>query len=293
MSNPLVSVIIPAHNSMRYIGETIESVLAQSYSNLEVIVVDDGSTDQQGEIILSLASKDSRIRYFSKCNQGVSNARNTGFNLSKGDYVAFLDADDVWLPDNLSEKIEKIQSGNFGLVHSDASIIDEDSKLLDRVMKGGEGRLLSAMLEMTSTQVPGPSSIVLKRSTIKNVGLFDTRLSTSADQDFFLRFANFYPIGRVSKPTWKYRIHSNNMHKNIALMEHDVLAVYKKASINKQFSSWWYERKCYSSMYLILAASWIGDGKNWWRGFYFTILAFLQHPDAWLNFTKRILKQWK
>lgn len=293
MQRPLVSVIIPAYNSERYIEEALASVRNQTFIDFEVIVVDDGSTDNQRGIILSYCKADPRFRYLFLENQGVSAARNMGFNHSSGCYAAFLDADDVWLSNNLSCKLEKFESGDYGLVHSDASMIDARSNLKEGKMVGCEGELLTNILKWEGTQVPGPSSILVKRSVLQSVGLFDSRLSTSADHDFFLRVSAKYKIGHVTKITWKYRLHGSNMHKKISLMEHDVLFVYEKASANKLFGSYWFEKKCYSIMYLILAASWAGDGKSRFRAGRYIFMALICHPASLINILNRITKRWK
>jgi glycosyltransferase involved in cell wall biosynthesis len=290
--NPLVSVVVPAYNAAKYIAETIESVLNQSFSNFELIIIDDGSTDNQVDLIFPYCQRDVRVKYIYQENKGVSASRNTGFNHSSGKYIAFLDADDVWLSNNLSSKLEKFESGNYGLVHSDGYLMDEHSALKPGLMSGCEGQLLNEMLEWTRTQVPGPSSILVKREVLCSVGLFDIALSTSADHDFFLRVASSYSIGRSEHPTWKYRLHRNNMHKNIWLMEKDVLYVYRKASANKLFKNLWFEKKCYAIMFMILAASWAGDGGNKLRGTYFVGLALAKHPYSIVDIYKRISKKW-
>jgi glycosyltransferase involved in cell wall biosynthesis len=290
--NPLVSVIIPAFNASKYIVDTIESVLSQSFTDFELIIVDDGSTDGQFDLIFPFCLRDMRVKCIYQKNTGVSTSRNTGFNHSSGKYIAFLDADDIWLPNNLTAKLEKFENGNFGLVHSDGYLIDEHSEVKPGLMSGCEGYLLKDMLEWKRTQIPGPSSILVKREVLFSAGLFDPGLSTSADHDFFLRVASNYAIGRVEYPTWKYRLHDSNMHKNIHLMERDVLYVYKKASANNLFSGQWFERKCYATMYLILAASWAGDGGNKLRGVYFAGLALTMHPHSLIDIYQRILRKW-
>lgn len=291
MSAPLVSVIIPAFNSANYIVDTINSVLQQSMQDFEIIVVDDGSTDQLKEVLAPFIA-DKQIVYIAQVNRGVSAARNHGYKKSRGQYIAFLDADDVWLTDNLEVRLNKFKSGDFGLVHADAFVIDGHSSKLPQILSGKEGNLLDDMLAWDGTQVPGPSSILVKREVLDVIGLFDEELSTSADQDFFIRVAVRYKIGRVDKPTWMYRIHGNNMHKNIARMEHDVLRVFEKASDANLFHSTSFKRKCFSRMYLILAASWAGDGRNFKRGFYFFVKAVVQRPGIIVNVTERIIKKW-
>ena len=290
MGSPIVSVVIPSYNAGLYIRETLLSVLAQTVTDFEIIVVDDGSTDNQKSVILEVAKNDERIKYFYINNQGVSAARNFGYEKTKGQFIAFLDADDVWLEDNLDEKLKKFKSGDFGLVHSDAHLIDEFSVNADKTLQGNEGDLLELMLTWESTQVPGPSSVLVKRTVLDSIGLFDTNLSTSADHDFFLRVASKYRIGRVPKITWMYRIHCNNMHKNVALMEHDILYVYKKAEQSGFFLSKRFRNKCFSTMYLILAASWAGDGKNKWKGLLFVLRAIWFDPLAVRKLFRRVLK---
>jgi len=290
--NPLVSVIIPSYNSSRFIQETIDSVLNQSFKNFEVIIVDDGSTDGQFDLIFAFCQKDERVRYIYQQNRGVASARNAGFNHSSGNYVAFLDADDIWLPENLSAKLAKFEEREYGLVHSDGYFIDENSGIKEGLMVGEEGMLLIDLLEWKKTQVPGPSSILVKRKVLEEIGPFDTNLSTSADLDFFLRVASRFIIGRVQKPTWKYRLHDYNMHKNILRMERDMLYVYKKASLNNLFKSSWFKRKSYSTLYIILAASWAGDGKNSFRATYFVGRAILVNPWSLIDIIQRISRKW-
>ena len=104
---PLVSVIIPAYNASRYIVSTIQSVLNQSYRYLELIIIDDGSKDNTAELVKTFT--DERIQYFYQLNQGVSVARNTGISKAKGDFIAFLDADDIWRSENLEVKLNYLK----------------------------------------------------------------------------------------------------------------------------------------------------------------------------------------
>ena len=107
--NPLISVIIPSYKAENYITETVNAVLAQSYSPIEIIVIDDGSPCNQAKVIQELDRLHENVKYIYQENAGVSAARNHGLKISKGDYIAFLDADDVWLPENLMLKFQKLQ----------------------------------------------------------------------------------------------------------------------------------------------------------------------------------------
>jgi glycosyltransferase involved in cell wall biosynthesis len=266
MRPDLVSVIIPSFNGHRYLRETIESVLSQTWSFFEIILVDDGSTDNTFNIVSELMRRDERVKYIYKQNGGVSSARNEGFKNALGEYIAFLDADDVWEKDNLQCKIELLQQEEFSLVHSDAHLVDGRSNLIDGRLQGREGMLLDSLLEWTHMQIPGPSSILIRRKVIEQSGLFDTNCSTSADFDFFLRVAALGKVGRVPKTTWRYRLHSDNMHKNIAALEHDMIYVFGKAHDLKLFKSRVFETHCYANMFLTLSMCWFGDGKRYLTG---------------------------
>lgn len=289
---PLVSVIIPAYNAGEYIGETLQSVLRQTIHDFEIVVVDDGGTDNQKEVIAAFVEKDSRVKYIYQSHRGVSAARNTGFRLSKGKFIAFLDSDDVWLPENLKVKLEKLERENIGLVHSDATVIDAHSEDVNTTLSGMEGELLNELLLWDGTQIPGPSSILVKREVIDAVGLFDEDLSTSADKEFFFRVAAKFRIGRIQQTTWKYRLHGNNMHKKISTMESDVLLMYEKARNLNLFHSKRFERKCFSAMYMILAACWAGDEGNFKRGLFFAIKAIKSDPAVIFSIGRRVLQRW-
>ncbi len=107
-SEILVSIIIPAYNASKYIVETVEAALNQTHKNIEILVVNDGSKDNTAEVVKQLETTDSRLKLIDQKNGGVSSARNHGFKLSKGSFLAFLDADDVWLPNNIELKLQKL-----------------------------------------------------------------------------------------------------------------------------------------------------------------------------------------
>jgi glycosyltransferase involved in cell wall biosynthesis len=275
----MISIVIPAYKAEKYIEETIRSVMQQTITDWEMIVIDDGSPDKLGDVVKKIQLENSRIQYVKQKNGGVASARNHGFRLSKGSYLAFLDADDVWLPDNLELKIEKFkQDAKIGLVHSDTAIIDENSRTTGEVKSGKEGELLEDLLFWKGTNVMPPSGILIKRDVLLDVGLFDEELSNSADQELYFRVASKYKIGRVDKVTWHYRVHHTNMHKNIKLMESDLLKTYQKASQNKLFKSHWFKLSCYSKMFRILGASWWKDGNSKIKGAYYLLKSFLYNP---------------
>ena len=124
----LVSIITPCYNGSRYVAETIESVLAQTYENWEMLIIDDGSKDNSAEIIEKYAEKDKRIRLIQQPNGGSANARNHGIREAQGQYIALLDADDLWKTDFLAEQISFMKVKNTLCVYSSYDRIDENSK---------------------------------------------------------------------------------------------------------------------------------------------------------------------
>ena len=134
---PLISVVIPNYNYGRYLSQAIDSVLAQSYSNMEIVVVDDGSTDNSEEV---LRSYEDRVRWFRQENEGVSTARNFGVEKSHGALIAFLDADDVWLPNKLELQAERIIADeSLGLVHCGVEEFCDGDHITRRQLNGLEG----------------------------------------------------------------------------------------------------------------------------------------------------------
>lgn len=282
-----VSIIIPVYNASKFVAETIKSVVNQNFEDWELIVVDDGSTDSTSTV-LEQFSNHTKIEIISVENSGVSQARNFGYDKSKGEYIAYLDSDDVWLENNLELKVRYLEENkDLGLVHSDVEIVDEHSKRTGDILIGKEGDILEDLLLWNGTCVPGPSSILVRRSAIEEVGGFNPELSTAADQEFFFRVSAKYKIGRVPKITSQYRIHSMNMHQNIKKMESDHILTYRLAEKNGLFKSNGFRRKCFSNMYLILAGSWWGDANKNIRTFLFLWKSLILYP---LNFGKLLKK---
>lgn len=289
--NILVSVIIPAYNAEKFIEETIQSVLKQTHFNLELIVVDDGSTDNTLKLVEDFCKYDKRTTLIKQENSGVSAARNAGFLACNGSYIAFLDADDVWNPKFLESTLQKLSTDkSLGLVYCDNQLIDGNSQKMQEVNGGKEGYVLdNLLLGGEGEYIFGISGGVLKKEVIESVGGFDIDLSNCADHEFYFRVANKYKIGRVPKVGWYYRQHSNNMHYNINLLEKDTLIAYKKADKNKLFKNATFRRKCYSNMYLMLAGSWWKDGKKKMKGVRYILKSIFIYPPSIITLLKKFL----
>lgn len=276
----LVSIIIPAYNSEKYISETISSVLNQTYSNFELIIINDGSTDNTQDIIEAYCKQDIRVITFNKKNSGVSDSRNFGLNFSKGKYISFLDSDDIWLQDNLEKKINILKNTpDIDAIYSFCEIIDENSIKTGIIKKGQHLFTLENILLWEANYITIPSGLIFKESIIKSVNGFNSSLSNNADQDLIIRLlSKNYKIGLVDDITWLYRRHSKNMSSNIQLMEKDTIAVYKMAEKMNLFKTKRFKHKCFSKVYVILSGSWYREGKNIKKALKMLLIAFAYSP---------------
>ncbi|MBV6624306.1 MAG: glycosyltransferase family 2 protein [Rivularia sp. (in: Bacteria)] len=216
-SNSLVSVIIPAYNAEAFIGKTLESVIAQTYRNLEILVVDDGSTDNTARIVREYMQKDSRIHLFSQTNAGVAAARNLGISKSQGEFVAPIDADDIWYPQNIEKQVQAMQRGGscVGLVYSWSVDIDE----LDRPTGGFKAARITGNVFKTFVAynfIGNASATMIRLSCLDRIGYYDARLRLQnaqgcEDWDFYLRIAEQYEFQVVPEFLVGYRKVSNSM----------------------------------------------------------------------------------
>lgn len=261
MSQPLISVVIPNYNYAHYLPQTIESVLSQSYPRVEIIVVDDGSKDESTTIVEKYGE---RVRLVRQQNQGVAIARNRGVAEASGEFVAFLDADDLWLPTKLERQVERFQNEpDLGLVHCGVEEIDESGAHLRTRLDGLEGQVATDLLLFKRAVIlGGGSALMVAREVFKTIGGFDVRLSTSADWDFFYRIAARHRVGFVREVLVRYRMHGANMHGNIRLMEDDMMLAYSKAFSEVGSETRRLRRKAYGALHLTLAGSYFRAGRH-------------------------------
>lgn len=254
MSQPLVSVIIPNYNYARFLPQAVDSVLQQTYSRVEVIVVDDGSRDDSESVS---AAYGDRIRWFRQENRGVSAARNRGASAAGGEYLAFLDADDYWLPTKLERQLELYRRDTeLGLTHCGVEEFDNQGRLSARRLEGMEGWVARELLLFERAVIlGGGSGLMMPRALFEEVGGFDERLSTSADWELFYRLASRRRVGFVAEPLVRYRIHGANMHGNLAAMERDMLFGYGKVFDDPAAEVAPLRRRCYGNLYMTLAGS--------------------------------------
>jgi glycosyltransferase involved in cell wall biosynthesis len=193
-SDPKVSIVMPAYNVAPYIGETLESVFAQTFTDYEVIIVNDGSPDTE-EFERALEPFRNRIRYLKQENRGAGAARNIALRAARGEYIAFLDADDVWLPHYLEEQIKSIKRADCDLICADAILFDQSpfagKTFMELLMSTASptGRITFLGL-VSAEQSLVTSGVLARRQPIFNVGLFDESLRNSQDFDLWLRLVH-------------------------------------------------------------------------------------------------------
>jgi len=219
---PLISVIIAVYNGGSYIAQAIESVLAQSWKNMEIIVINDGSTDETARIVTAYGD---RIIYHFQKNQGQGAARNTGISMAKGEFIAFLDADDLWMPDKLSQQMALLQQ------HPDASMAfgmleQFTSPELGTLPVRGNGDILLGY---------SPITLLIKRNALLKVGLFPTHLRVG-------EFISWYSLAKerglqhvlLQNIVARRRIHNTNMGITHKDQRHDYLKVLKEVVARKR-----------------------------------------------------------
>lgn len=222
---PEVSVIIPVFNCEKYLSESIGSVIFQTYKNWEIIVVDDGSIDRSSKILdryKNLLS--SKIKVIVQERKGPSTARNRAISASSGEYIAFLDCDDIWLPEKLEKQIEFLeQERRTGLLYSDCYIINGSTEnRYSSVTKPHRGWTFNRLLDKNFIPT---STVVIKKQVLDEIGLFDLDLWISQDYDLWLRIARTYRVDFIDQPLTRYRVHDLGISRNVDVMIDEDLGI--------------------------------------------------------------------
>lgn len=213
-------MIIPVHNGERYLPDTIESVIGQTMKGWEIVAVNDGSTDQSQAILEEFATRNpSLIRVISVQNGGVSRARNIGVSEARGTYIAFLDQDDLWMPQKLQLQLEQLRSDTtLGISFTNESVIDhKGSTVRENVLTFNDKRNRGCVFEHLVFEDFIPiSSVMLTRELFTSIGGFDPRYSLAEDYDFLLKAVKKTRVDYIDAPLLLYREHGGSgTHKKI------------------------------------------------------------------------------
>jgi glycosyltransferase involved in cell wall biosynthesis len=224
---PLISVIIPVYNGQKTIKETIEAVLNQTFFDFELIVINDGSQDSTLDIVSSI--QEARIKVFSYPNAGQAISRNRGLSHACGEFIAFLDADDLWTPDKLEAQLKALQANpQAGVAYSWTAYIDESGQFLrsgNRIAVSGDvyGKLL------VRNFLENGSNPLIRKQALDAVGGFDQALCPAEDWDVGLRLASRYHFVAVPAAQILYRVSATSMSSNVLRMEAASLQVIERA----------------------------------------------------------------
>ncbi len=290
-AHPLVSVIIPCFNATKYIGLAIESALNQTYKNLEIIIINDGSTDNSEEIIQHYQKLDNRLIYLTQQNQGVSLTRNRGIETAKGDLIAFLDSDDAWEPENLEIKVkELISDPEVHWVFSDMYLADESFTKTEILEGVNTEDILDSLLLRRGEIIHAPSGIVLKKECFTQTGIrFDPRATPTEDLDLCIRIsAKGYQGKYVPGVLWTYRVLSGSLSRNLDKLEAGNLLIMNKAANEGIFRSFWFKQHCFSNNYLILAGIWWVNGNKKLKALSYILKSILYYPPNLLKVLSKL-----
>lgn len=259
---PVVSVLIPAYNSEKFIQCAIESCLRQTFSDLEIVVLDDGSKDRTREVVAAIMKDDSRVRYFYQENQGLSNTRTRLVQLAIGNVVAFLDHDDEWLPDKTEKQLKLLEKDkSIGLIFSDI-YIKRNGKIVGRRFKENKpfrGDVFYKYL-FSDNFVPLITAMFQKKTLLEFLP-FNPEYIICEEFDIFLKIARKYKFDYVDEPLAIYNLHGNNevilkwqklIEEDFAILNYwrkldpSIDKLYKKR-LNRRFSQLYYAQgSCYS-----------------------------------------------
>ncbi|ARV62242.1 glycosyl transferase family A [Nostocales cyanobacterium HT-58-2] len=231
----IISVIIPVYNGQNTIQETINSVLQQTFHNFELIVINAGSTDSTLHIISKI--QDHRIQVLSYPKANVAVNRNRGFNHAAGEFITFLDADDLWTPDKLEAQYKAlVENPQAAVAYSWTHCIDKSGKFLRKCSYvNWTGDVYPQLL--LDDFIGSGSNVMIRRHTISTIGGFDELLSNAQDTDMWLRLAAKYDFVVVPKPQILYRISANSMSSNIVGLEKSNLQIIERAFAHQKAKS--------------------------------------------------------
>jgi glycosyltransferase involved in cell wall biosynthesis len=297
LSQPLVTVIMPVYNGARYVSEAIESVLSQTYQNFELIIVNDGSNDDSKAVINPYLN-DLRIRYYEQCNAGVAAARNTAIKESQGEFIGFLDQDDLWLPEKIEIQIQYFKKyPDISLTYSDYIIFNElensAHSLSDLISFDLSQSNLNSMFIQNRI---GVLTVLVKKQCVIDSGLLETELKGTDDYELWLRLALDYKFQYIRLPLATYRWHEKNISgDNLHMRKEEIKAIFsflsKRPDAYKVLGKSIIKTRLFN-LYNEIGDLYIWPIKNTMDAQHFYLLAFKQMPislKAW-ELLKKVIR---
>jgi glycosyltransferase involved in cell wall biosynthesis len=235
---PLVSVIIPTYNREKIIGKAIASVLAQSWQDFEIIVLDDGSRDNTRAAVEACGPK---VRYFYQENKGIAGARNSGMRHAEGDHLAFLDSDDYWLPEKLARQMALFEAHpEYGMIACQCGSVAIDGAYREKNRPGKSGWILYDLFRKNFIRT---SAAVITRACLEKVGGFDEGLREGEEYDYWLRIAAEFAVGFINEPLTVYVDNTDGMSTDSLTGRLHRLKVLEKKYLRKKIPPAMYRRR--------------------------------------------------
>ena len=258
---PLISVISPVYNGERTLTETIESVLRQSFEDFELIIINDGSTDKT--LAIALGIKDARIKVYTYPNGGLAKSRNRGFDKSKGEFVTFIDADDLWTQDKIKKQLEAFQDHpEASVVYSWVDCINSKGHFLSTGARftQQQGEIYIESLQHSVWQ--NGSNAMIRSAVFKEVGGFDESLATGEDWDLSIKLAKNYYCVCVPEVHVFYRVSPNTLSTNVSWTEADWLRIADRAFKAAPPELQYLKRTCLANLYWFLISKTLDKPSN-------------------------------
>lgn len=234
----LVSIILPYYNGERFVKETIDSIVSQTYAQFELLLVDDGSSDKkQSDFARSLIDsyEDGRLIYFYKKNGGLSDARNFGIDNAKGEFIAFVDQDDLWTPDKLKKQVDVfIEKSDINFICTDGEVFGEINRNLDyqNKLKLNNGLIQQSYLRMIKNNFVIASSAIFRKKLIPIIGYSNRSFIIVPDYEYFIRISRKCDFYFIAEPLVRYRMHEDNTLKNIIRMDCEKIIILSQQDLS-------------------------------------------------------------
>jgi len=277
----LVSVLIPNFNYAQYVVKAIESVEKQTYKNIEIIVINNGSTDSSLELLKSLGS---RINLINQKNMGQSGSRNSGLKHARGEFVAFLDADDTWEPTKLEKQIALFKDSEVGLVYTGLKRVNPQGEIISVQLPLHRGRILEKFIKSPGAAVVGgESTAIMRKIALAQAGDFDPRLSVGSGWDMWRRIAAQWKIECVQEPLANYLQHNSNLSKNMKVYEFDTLLKLEKLFSDPTTENYKHLKRYSYATHLYSLAGAFYQNRAYSKAIEYCLKSLLIHPPQFFN----------